>query len=222
MKKVTALILALIICLAAGSALAVNFCPNCGEKVQSGWNNCPYCSYALTELSPEMVTAAKDWEEFHPNPISLKMRSLANHDDRRYTHGGPDGKKYTGTGGYKPYKVNSVKAWFAEDNYVCVEINYQTAKTRIVYILKSQLEGVSNAIPQKHLTGEKAVMKTNYAPCFGPGTEYDVYLEKDAYLYSGTEVLGFFKVNGYVYCEFQANNGKLTRGWVQESCVEKE
>lgn len=203
-----------------------NFCGGCGTARFVPAPTPEYCIFCGAELLSDDLfctgcgrsrDAIDGWEEYTPRPVTVKIRDCADVNDRRYSHGGPSVYLYMETGGYHPYKVVSAKAWFAEGSSVLTEVTYQTVGKRLVYFTTNNFENRAAGVRQETLTGKQAILTANAIPYYGPGNDYEPYREKHVKLYAGDEVTGFFKVNGYVFCEFPSLDGRMTRGWILEN-----
>lgn len=158
-------------CVYCGQARPVaEYCPHCSRQVPDGARYCPYCSTSLSSAG----TAAFSWPQMYMRKVSVTVRAMEQESDRRQSYAGPGSKSYIGAGAYKPNKVKQAIAWFAEDDYVLVELHYQTVQKRLVYFKKSYLRGADSVNPVT-LTGQQATLNHSLAPLFGPGTDWDAY-----------------------------------------------
>jgi hypothetical protein len=124
-------------------------------------------------------------------------------------------KEYHGAGGYKPYKVTSTAALFAEGGYMLVDMYYTTVGHRRVYFPISAFTGTKN-VPEASLTGYTAYTVSDLTPVFGPGGDYDVFTE--AVIASGTRLAVYLEENGWVFAEFACALGNV-RAWVPAAQV---
>lgn len=204
----------------ASSETSTWVCPTCGRELPVEYNFCP-------DDRTEKVLPAGKWPIRILNGVGTSLKKLASTDDRHQSYAGPDGKAYSGTGAYKPFKVSSATALFREGNYVLVDITYKTVGRRCVYFKSSSL--VNDAVESVTLESVPAKVKVEIQPSYGPGAYYDE-LEKtiteknktrtdSVLLEPGTEIKVFFETNGWVFAEFNCSLG-LVRAWLPAETVE--
>ncbi len=120
------------------------------------------------------------------------------------------GDTYHGAGAYKPYKVTSTAALFAEGGYLLVDMDYTTVGHRRVYFLTGAFSGTGE-VPEAALDGYDARTTGDLTPLFGPGGDYDVFTE--AAILAGTHLLVYLEENGWVFAEFASDLGTV-RAWL--------
>ena len=119
-------------------------------------------------------------------------------------------KEYHGAGGYKPYKVTSTAALFAEGSYMLVDLDYTTVGHRRVYFPLSAFTGTGD-VPAASLAGVSAHTLSDQVPLFGPGGDYDVFTE--AAIAKGTPLNVYFEEDGWVFAGFGCALGSV-RAWL--------
>jgi hypothetical protein len=120
------------------------------------------------------------------------------------------GDDYHGAGAYKPYKVTSTAALFAEGGYLLVDLDYTTVGHRRVYFLTGAFSG-TGYVPQVELTGFGARTTTDLTPLFGPGGDYDTFTEAAIPAYTQLQV--YLEEDGWVFAEFPCDLGAV-RAWL--------
>lgn len=165
---------------------------------------------------PTQTSAGDPWPE---NPYSAKSASVKDlpSDKRHQSRCGP-AKSYHGAGGYKSYKVSSIKAFFIEDGYVYADLNYTTVGRRRLYFPESVFRKIGS-VPEVTLRGYSARTTEKLIPRFGPGGKYDEFSE--ARINAGTSLQVFFEEDGWVFAEFDCNLGPV-RAWIKESQVKAQ
>ena len=221
-KKTTAWILLIMICLQTGLSLAdgdIWYCPECGRQNDS--NFCPKDGTArpksigyedsyqgYSNNGPEALS------DYYPG-ISVRMRKFDNDKDRRQSYAGP-GTNYSTAGAYKPYKVQYAEAFFEENGFVFVRLCYQTVDDRYLYFRKSDFSGVSYLPYVSEPEYWEAITISAITPSWGPSGGYT--LEKEFVAPKNAKLKVFFRQNGYVYAEYECGRGTV-RMWLPENQI---
>lgn len=147
---------------------------------------------------------------------TVRMRGMTD-DSRLYAHYGP-GAEYLSAGGYQPYKQGKIMAYFNEGGWVLIDLKYQTAKERYVYMPDSafgSVDDVSGVIEMQYYEG-KTLRETSLR--LGPSEDF---IAEDGYksLPEDTDLRVFFRKNGFVYAEFTTGSAPV-RMWMPAADVE--
>ncbi len=184
-------------------------CPNCGQTGNTG-NFCGNCAHPR----PSGSVVPGLTERYVPVPVS--MPHLEDSSKRRQSQAGPS-RQYPGAGAYKPYKVRHVDAFFVENGYVLVHLEYQTVEDRFLYFPKYVFASLRNVPEIDALEGVPGITPKGTTPSWGPGAGYTTF--ENWSTYSGEPVTVFFRQNGYVYAEYSTGDG-MVRMWLPENRVE--
>ena len=172
---------------------------------------------------PSQVTIVDgQWPEMNFTGVSTSLKPYKDEELRRQSFFGPNNSIYPGAGGYKPYKQISCLALFRENNYVYVDLQYQTVEERCLYFRASDLTN-SDVETCDLSTAYRAITTKEVNPKFGPGQQYDKFeVTTDSgnliYLPANVSIGVFFEMNGWVFAEFSCGHG-LVRGWLPVDAV---
>ena len=145
-----------------------------------------------------------------------RLKVLSDENARVYGRFGP-GKAYLTAAGYKPYKQQGITAFFNENNWVLIDLKYQTAKERYIYLPAHTFEDVRNVPEVESLPYLEGTTIAETTTRLGPSEEF-ISSDDIKTVPSGTALKIFFRKDGFVYTEFQ-KDGIIARLWLPENDV---
>lgn len=221
--KILSCLLTLSVCLTCCSAIADGtsdlwYCPQCGRLNDS--NFCPFDATRKPELSSSASSSngmPDRFSDYYPGTTVQirKFSGAGSESERHQSYAGP-GSGYSTAGAYKPYKVTNVEAFFEENGFIFVHLEYQTVPDRFLYFRKSCFRNLPSLPSVDGWNTRKAVTNSAITPSWGPGKGYSQ--EKEFIAGKGTRISILFEENDYVYAEYECARGAV-RMWLPKDKV---
>ena len=223
-RSILSWLLILSVCLICCSALADGesnlwYCPQCGRLNDA--NFCPVDGIPKPDMSSSAsssgVSMLDRFYDYYPG-TSVQIRKFygeGSESERHQSYAGP-GSSYSTAGAYKPYKVTHAEAFFEENGFVFVHLEYQTVADRFLYFRKSCFRNLPPLPSVDEWDTQEAVTLSSITPSWGPGKGYS--LEKEFIAGKGIQISILFEENDYVYAEYQCARGAV-RMWLPKEKV---
>lgn len=173
----------------------------------------------IVHVGNEIITPTKPdvpvfSEVYHGSDAHLKYSN--DESFRAISYMGP-GKAFAEGGGYKPYKQKKITAYFEEDGFVFVDVQYQTAEERFVYISKSRFDQIGNIPSISSLDYYNGTTTARIKPSWGPDNRFNSV--ESLMVDTGMPVKVFFQENGFVYAEYMCSKGTV-RMWLPANNID--